>query len=505
MTPPEISRQAMAGATVERLAPGRAAPRALGAVALRPRTSATAWLLDGSGWTWLRPLTDLAALVLAAEVTMRWPGAPVETSASWPILAFPGLTMILLAIRGMYRRRMRVRILDGIVPVVGSVSIGAMSAAVLDDYAFGSQIDSAVLGHLWIVGLAGVGLFRVVAIIAQRRARAAGKIARPTLVVGAGLVGERVARRLAATPEYGLRPVGFLDAEPLRDADADSDEHELPVLGGPDDLEWVAQLTATRHVVLAFSSAPDHALVPLVRRCEQLGLEVSLVPRLFDSFNDRFQYEALGGTPLLALRGTDPLGWQFAVKHAIDRCAGALGLLVFAPVLLLAAAAVRLSSPGPVFFRQRRVGRDGRAFDLLKFRTMAAEPVADGFIPRAGSAPGGVEGADRRTRVGRFLRRSSLDELPQLLNVLRGEMSLVGPRPERPEFVELFNRDISRYDDRHRVRSGITGWAQVHGLRGQTSLTDRVEWDNYYIEHWSLALDLKILALTALAVFRAAE
>jgi lipopolysaccharide/colanic/teichoic acid biosynthesis glycosyltransferase len=159
-----------------------------------------------------------------------------------------------------------------------------------------------------------------------------------------------------------------------------------------------------------------------------------------------------------------------------------------------------------VFFRQRRVGRDGRVFDLRKFRSMAAPRGDDpGFRPSLGSAPGGVEGDDRRTRLGRLLRRTSLDELPQLINVVRGEMSLVGPRPERPEFVELFQSDIRRYGDRHRVKSGITGWAQVHGLRGQTSLADRVEWDNYYIEHWSLGLDLRILVLTVLAVLRPAE
>jgi lipopolysaccharide/colanic/teichoic acid biosynthesis glycosyltransferase len=134
-------------------------------------------------------------------------------------------------------------------------------------------------------------------------------------------------------------------------------------------------------------------------------------------------------------------------------------------------------------------------------------PVRGGehFRPLDGSAPGGVEGTDRRTLIGRVLRRCSLDELPQLINVLRGRMSLVGPRPERPEFVDLFIADVIRYGDRHRVKSGITGWAQVHGLRGQTSLADRVEWDNYYIEHWSLGLDLKVLALTLVAVFRAAE
>jgi lipopolysaccharide/colanic/teichoic acid biosynthesis glycosyltransferase len=174
-----------------------------------------------------------------------------------------------------------------------------------------------------------------------------------------------------------------------------------------------------------------------------------------------------------------------------------------------------VSSRGPVLFRQRRIGRDGQVFDLYKFRSMhmdalQAELVRDDAnvlesLLGGDTAPGGVEGDDRRTPIGRFLRRTSLDELPQLLNVLRGEMSLIGPRPERPEFVELFNQDIIRYDDRHRVKSGITGWAQVHGLRGQTSLAERVEWDNYYIAHWSLGLDLKILALTFVALLRDAE
>jgi lipopolysaccharide/colanic/teichoic acid biosynthesis glycosyltransferase len=159
------------------------------------------------------------------------------------------------------------------------------------------------------------------------------------------------------------------------------------------------------------------------------------------------------------------------------------------------------------------VGRDGTLFDLYKFRSMRVgyadpEPSEDderAFRLGGDTAPGGVEGEDRRTPIGRFLRRTSLDELPQLLNVVRGEMSVIGPRPERPEFVELFRQDVARYGDRHRVKSGITGWAQVHGLRGQTSLAERVEWDNYYIAHWSLALDLKILALTFGALLHSAE
>jgi lipopolysaccharide/colanic/teichoic acid biosynthesis glycosyltransferase len=202
------------------------------------------------------------------------------------------------------------------------------------------------------------------------------------------------------------------------------------------------------------------------------------------------------------------------IKHAFDRVFALVLLIALSPVMLATAILVRVTTPGPVLFRQRRVGRDGKPFDLYKFRSMRVEPDAEDegepvsavdFLLAGDVAPGGVEGEDRRTPVGRFLRRYSLDELPQLFNVLRGDMSVIGPRPERPEFVELFRGDVLRYDDRLRVRAGITGWAQVHGLRGQTSLAERVEWDNYYIAHWSLGLDLKILALTFVALFRQAE
>jgi lipopolysaccharide/colanic/teichoic acid biosynthesis glycosyltransferase len=190
----------------------------------------------------------------------------------------------------------------------------------------------------------------------------------------------------------------------------------------------------------------------------------------------------------------------------MDRTLAAIGLIILSPLLIALVVLVRLSSPGPIFFRQRRVGRDGEPFDVLKFRSMRPPRESDAaFRPRAGAAPGGVEGEDRRTTIGKVMRATSLDELPQLFNVLLGDMSLVGPRPERPEFVELFNEQIRRYGERHRVKAGITGWAQVHGLRGQTSIADRAEWDNFYIENWSLRLDLKILALTVLTLFRRSE
>jgi exopolysaccharide biosynthesis polyprenyl glycosylphosphotransferase len=233
---------------------------------------------------------------------------------------------------------------------------------------------------------------------------------------------------------------------------------------------------------------------------------VWVVPRMFDMIGERARIEHIGGVPVLALSYTNPNGWRFTAKHVSDRVVAAVGLVVISPFFLTLMLAVRLSSPGPIFFSQERVGRDGRVFGCLKFRSMRPASVSDkNFELQSGAAPGGVEGVDRRTTVGRFMRATSMDELPQLINVIRGEMSLVGPRPERPEFVELFDIQIRRYGERHRVKAGVTGWAQVHGLRGQTSIADRAEWDNYYIENWSLGLDLKILLLTVAAVFRGSE
>jgi lipopolysaccharide/colanic/teichoic acid biosynthesis glycosyltransferase len=228
--------------------------------------------------------------------------------------------------------------------------------------------------------------------------------------------------------------------------------------------------------------------------------------------NRRLTIEHVGGLPLLSVRHVSPTGWQFTVKHAVDRVVAVLLFVLAAPVIAAAAVLVYLSLGRPIFFRQPRVGRDGRVFDMLKFRTMRDEgpPQDDDLVTTLmplppDTAPGGVEGVDRRSRVGRILRATSIDELPQLLNVLKGEMSLVGPRPERPKFVQIFEERVHGYGDRHRVKAGITGWAQVHGLRGKTSISDRAEWDNYYIANWSLWLDLKILLMTFAAVFSRPE
>jgi exopolysaccharide biosynthesis polyprenyl glycosylphosphotransferase len=479
-------------------------------------------LLEGPGWGVLRPTVDFVLLSTGVMVALGGVSAPSSVSATQaPLLALPLLVMLLFYLRGLYRTRLRALILDGVVPVISAVSVGAMAVATFGLFANGQAPDQSDVVRAWLFALVGVGLGRIALSFTQRWARSRRLIGKPVLIMGAGLVGSQVARRLENHPEYGLVPVGFLDDDPRSTAEVGG--RDVPVLGTVEDLDEAVRRTRAQDLIVAFSSVTDARVSRLIQRCQELGIDVSVVPRMFDTINDRVGYDTVGGLPLLTFSGVNPKGVQFAIKYAFDRAFALLLLVCLSPLLCCAALAVRLSSSGPTLYRQRRVGRDGKVFDLYKFRSMQAQPAEERsdvngtettsdqqaaaveFSLAPDTAPGGVEGADRRTSIGRFLRRTSLDELPQLLNVLRGEMSIIGPRPERPEFVELFEHDIARYGDRHRVKSGITGWAQVHGLRGQTSLADRVEWDNYYIAHWSLSLDVKILVLTLAALFRNAE
>jgi exopolysaccharide biosynthesis polyprenyl glycosylphosphotransferase len=464
-------------------------------------TGGIARLLDARNWWRVCLLLDVVVLYLASSAALFAAPAPGDPASRWLAAAFPLLTLVILRARRSPDDRLNGSLIDTGAYVLGAVSLAAVLTMAAGSVLGGPHQVSLAL-RLWLFAAVYLGLARGVLLSIRHQAVRSAALATPTLIVGAGVVGEHIFKRLSAEPSYGLRPVGYLDADPLPSAGLDGGEH-LPVLGGLDELSQTVQQTNARHVILAFSSVPDHVLVEKVKECARLGVEVSLVPRLYEQVNDRATLEHVGGLPLLKLRPTDPRGWQFAIKHAVDRVAAALALLVMSPVMVAVALAVRRSSPGPILFRQRRVGRDGHEFDVLKFRTMYERPRAlDAFNLPAGIAPGGVEGEDRRTPVGRVLRSFSLDELPQLINVLRGDMSIVGPRPERPEYVERFSRDVTRYGDRHRVKSGITGWAQVNGLRGQTSIADRVEWDNYYIQNWSLRLDLRIVALTVAEVLR---
>ena len=452
---------------------------------------------------WPRTCVGVDALMLFAAVVVADLGAPragvPSTPALW-LVAFPVLTFAFMAGRGLYRPRVFLRVLDDLRVVLTSAALAAMIVLSLRIVVADDPWVAAQTARIWAFASVYLLAGRVVLTWSELQARRRGESVRPTLVVGAGKVGRLTAKRLLEHPELGLRPVGYLDKEPLA-AGADD---RLPVLGASWDLDRIVREHGVRHVVLSFSTAPQSVLLDVMRRCQELGVEVSMVPRFYEKVVGHIGVEYLGALPLITAQPTNPRSWQFAVKYAADRVVAAFLLVLVAPVMLAATIGVWATMGRPIFFRQPRAGRDGRVFDILKFRSMR-EPRHDedtALELPPGTAPGGVEGDDRRTRLGSFLRRTSVDELPQLWNVLRGEMSLVGPRPERPAYVERFSKQVYRYGERHRVKAGITGWAQVHGLRGKTSLADRVEWDNYYIENWSLWLDVQILLLTAVALVR---
>ena len=458
----------------------------------RARTSAS------SGLVWVAAdAVSLTGAILLAELTSasRIPATPVH----W-LIAFAMLVLALLHTQGMHRPPLDLRILDDNRAVVTATALAtaiAISArVVLTD----SSFVAAQSARTWVFATVAIATFRIALLVSERESRRAGLSGQPTLIFGAGNVGRLVATRLCEHPEIGLRPVGFLDEE----APQSCDEIARPLLGDSSDLESLVQEHAVGHVILTSSTAPDEVMVEVLKRCERLGVRTSLVPRLYEQTSDQLTVVRLGGVPLVSSRSPDPTGWAFALKYAVDRCAAVAALLLLAPLMGALAVAVWISSGRPILYRQQRIGRDGRPFDMLKFRSMRPAPDAPttGVAIAADVAPGGVEGVDRRTRIGTIMRRTSLDELPQLLNVVKGDMSFIGPRPERPEFVELFERTIHRYPERHRVKTGITGWAQVCGLRGKTSISDRIEWDNYYIENWSFWFDFRVLLLTLVAVAR---
>ena len=452
-------------------------------------------------WLALVPLADALVLTVAVGVE-RLGGHAIgaDVSIVW-LLWFPAVVVGLLTVGGLYRERLRLQLLDDFRTIAGATAIGSMATIALPVLAFADTSGLAAQGvRLWLFATVYLTASRAGIISAVAASRRQGALV-PTLVVGAGEVGRSIVKRLAEHRELGLAPIGFVDDDPLP-----SEEETAPVLGGNSDLVDVIDSYGIQHVVFTFSTAPHEVMLQMVDDCTRRGAQVTMVPRLFERIPRDTSVAYLGGIPLLSIHPNSPTSWRFRVKYAIDRIVAAIAVAVLSPVLLFIALGVLISVGRPVFFRQRRVGCDGQIFEMLKFRSMREGTAKASAATGASSldlAPGGVEGEDRRTRFGAFIRLTSLDELPQLFNVLRGEMSLIGPRPERPEFADLFSEHIEGYDERHRVRSGITGWAQINGLRGKTSLRDRVEWDNWYIEHWSPWLDLKIALKTVTAVARA--
>ncbi len=309
------------------------------------------------------------AVVIALGGVSGTLGTPAVTA---PLLALPPLVVLLFGLRGLYRTRLRTLLLDGVVPVVSAVSVAAMAVAMLGLFTVGQVPSQSAWVRAWLFGIIAVGTGRVALSLAQRVARARRLVGKPVLIMGAGVVGAQVARRLENHPEYGLVPVGFLDEEPRSVAEVGG--RDVPVLGTIEDLDEAVLRTGVGHLIVAFSSVADARVSRLIQRCQELGVEVSVVPRMFDTINNRVGYDTVGGLPLMSFTTVDPKGLQFALKHGADRVLALLLLVLLSPIILGAALAVLLSSPGPVLFRQRRVGRDGKVFDLYKFRSMRVDP-----------------------------------------------------------------------------------------------------------------------------------
>jgi exopolysaccharide biosynthesis polyprenyl glycosylphosphotransferase len=426
---------------------------------------------------------DAAAVALGLLIAIRGERHVSPTAGLLFLAGYP------VAVLWLLRRTMTWddgSVSDELRRLVSATTFAAL-ALLGGDALLSRSADVQLALRAWSFSLALLVIARIVA----RRVRASAGVEglRPVLIVGAGRVGAELARRLREEPGHGLRPVGFLDWAPAPTS-------SLPLLGAPDSLSTAVAETGAECVAFAFTPGGDVRLLPLLEQCERLGLTAFAVPRLFEAVGWRTCARAVGSLPLGELKWIDADDLRFTIKHALDRLIAALLLAVSGPFMLAIAILVRLESPGPVFFHQRRIGQEGREFTMLKFRTMREPPAPSAFAPPEGCAPGGVEHEDRRTPSGVWLRRASLDELPQLINVLRGEMSLIGPRPERPEYVRQFAVQCRRYNRRHRVKSGITGLSQVSGLRGQTSIVERAEYDNFYVQNWSFWLDFKIALRT---------
>ena len=467
---------------------------------------------------------DTAAESDAASSNVAFPGSPASRLSWWrwrsaalfvgldlyaimlawllvPVGPVP-LTLISVSVvavavgqrMDMYRSRLELSVLDD-VPALLFVAVAGCATALAVAAAHG--IPAPNFGLCFLFGVVELGALiccRAAIYTVGRAMRRNRSVTHPVIVVGAGDIGERLADAMLSHPEYGLAPIGFVDSDPQ----SRFRPLPLPVLGGLGALPRAMLEHDVNDVVFAFSGAPDAQLVSAVRACVRLDCQVFVVPRFFELYgaDRRSHVEVIWGVPLVRLRRWPLRLMGTTLKRGTDITLAALGLAVLSPLMLACAIAVRLEGGKGVIFKQARIGRDNKTFTLYKFRSM--RPVDDSD----GAPTWSIDGDRRIGPVGRFLRRTGLDELPQLVNILRGDMSIVGPRPERPHFAKTFGEAVRQYSARHRVPVGLTGLAQVNGLRGDTSITERVTFDNYYIDNWSFWSDIKIIIRTGSTFFR---
>ena len=444
----------------------------------------------------------LTALAWVLAWTIRF---EVLTPPEWvPLTAYLEFLPFVLAVwggvflvSGLYqtRRAQRLTLMVWAVGRAVLLSLGASVAALFffREFSF-SRAHMLLFGAFSSLLLVGL---RLAIYVALRSARQRGRNVRRVLIVGAGKAGQRLARAFRHYPWMGFEVVGFLDdrvgavEEEPRDPLYPEQAGPPNVLGAVGDIGDVLDAHPVDLVYAALPIAASGQIEAVARACATRTAHLALVPDLFGldlMMNARVSH--VDGLPVLHLIDEAPFDLRTVLKRVLDVTFSAASLVLLSPLLLLIALAVKLSSPGPVLYRQTRMGLNGQTFEILKFRSMPVDAEA------ASGPVWSQPGETRATRVGAFLRRTSLDELPQFLNVIRGDMSVVGPRPERPALIADFRHQIPGYMLRHKTKAGITGWAQVNGWRGDTSLEKRIEFDLYYIQNWSLWLDLKIMALT---------
>jgi len=463
----------------------------------------------GKGLLWLggiAMLTDGIAVFVGTILAYNIRFNPVITDIVPVVTALPPfswyfrlaiifalLTITLLSTSGFYRFPRAESNLDELFGV-GKRFIVSFTLLLAGLFFYrGASFSRLTMATIFLVSGAGLLVSR----LAERRLRSSlhrnGSICRNAALVGTGVQVERMIHRIETHPEYGLKIIGFIGPRSTTDA---SNQIELTNLGSLEQAGRVIRDHSLDVLVISSSSQGIDPLPILAKACYGVNVEFLYLPELEGDRPLPRRVVDIGGVPLWLLRDVPFTGWEGIAKRAFDIIfSGVVGLLI-SPLMAVIALTIKLSGAGPVFYRQRRVGLDGAVFDCLKFRSMRID---------AESKSGPVwakEGDSRVTKVGKFLRRWSLDELPQLWNIVKGDMSLVGPRPERPEFVKQFAERIEGYHERHRVRSGLTGWAQVNGLRGNVPIEDRTRYDRHYVENWSLGLDLKILIMTIVAVIK---
>lgn len=415
-------------------------------------------------------------------------GVPELVDKFLPLLPLIVVAHLVIFYRlGLYRPRREHRLLSETADIIKALSVAVIAVIVLD-YAMpaSSKISRRFILTYAVVGTTSFAFFRATVRILLRSIRRRGLNRRYAAIVGAGRMGQKLLEALRNNPWTGIEVRYFIDDRPSENG---GQIRDVPVRGCVDDIRAILDAHPVDSVFVALPGREAARIDEVLAALERTMADVRLVPEFNPTYALRPTVTRLDDVPILSLRQTPLYGWNALAKRGFDLVVGLICLVIAAVPMAGIALLVKLTSRGPVFYRQRRMGLDGAQFDMIKFRTMTRDAEASG--------PEWSQRADpRRTRLGRWLRRTSLDELPNLFNVLVGQMSLVGPRPERPEFIAQFREEIPQYMLRHKMKAGMTGIAQIRGWRGDSSLRKRIQHDVYYIRNWSLALDVKILLAT---------